>query len=159
MPLRVCLHTRMSDLMIDPDPPLFFQIQVTASRYRCLCGCLAGSDFWALDREPEGTLHFLSFISLFGLYLNFTSSLLSLVFTIRLRQVLVPNGSAIFKGAKSLLLVSPFCFKTQPVLELQDPNEGFYPSKRNSGIIIPGRYKGGIRAQVLQSEYNRLVWF
>ena len=36
----------------------------------------------------------------------------------------VPNGSAIFKGAKSLLLVSTFCFKTQPVLELQDPNEG-----------------------------------
>ena len=68
-----------------------------------------------------------------------------------------PNGSAIFKGAKSLLLVLPFRFKTQPVLELQDPDEGFYPSKRNSGIIIPGRYKGGIRAQVAQFEYKWVV--
>ena len=117
---------------------------------------LGGFRLWALDREPEGTLHFLSFISLFGLYLNFTSSLLSLDFTIRLRQVSVLNGFVIFKGAKSLLLVSPFCFKTQPVLELQDPNEGFYPSKRNSGIIIPGRYKGGIRARLRNSSTNGL---
>ena len=32
--------------------------------------------------------------------------------------------------------------KPRPVPGLQDPNEGFYPSKRNPGIIILGRYKG-----------------
>ena len=99
------------------------------------------------------SLFYIPFWIVFKLYFV----LLSLVFTIRLRQVLAPNGFAIFKGAKSLLLVLPFRFKTQPVLELQDPNEGFYPSKRNSGIIIPGRYKGGIRAQVAQFEYKWVV--